>query len=70
MIHATLLEHITDDADREAMNLAILGRTPAAPEETGPLRYARPGEIVRKLETVPVADAIAALTSAMPGGAA
>lgn len=70
MIHATLLEHMTDDDEREAMNLAIFGRS-SDPVSAGPLRYARPGEIALDLskKTVPVEEAIAALTARIPRGA-
>lgn len=73
MIHATILEHITDDDEREAMNLAILGRAPD-PASAGPLRYARPEDLAGVAEalrrkTVPVGDAIAALSSQIPKGA-
>lgn len=74
MIHATLVEHLPaeeDSDERERLNRVLAGTLPdpalVAPA-TGPLRYAKPGEIARTLKTVPVHEAIAALRAAMPGG--
>lgn len=69
MIHAAILENSgTDGDERAALNRALMGVS-EEPVITGPLRYPKPGEIVRKLETVPVHEAIAALSARMPKGA-
>jgi hypothetical protein len=50
------------------MNHALMGTTPDPVVPEGPLRYAQPGEIARKLNTVPVHEALAALGARMPKG--
>lgn len=70
MIHATILEQVAEDGDeRAALNHALIGTTPPPAVPAGPLRYAQPGEIARQLQTVPVHEAIAALSARMPKGA-
>lgn len=68
MIHATILETCPADGDeRAAINHALMGTTPEPEMPSGPVRYARPGEIARQLDTVPVHEAIAALRTRMTG---
>lgn len=54
------------------MNRALMGLAPADQIDTasGPLRFAKPGEIARDLakRTVPVHEALAALAERMPKG--
>lgn len=69
MIHATILETCPEDGDeRAAINHALMGTTSEPVMPSGPVRYAKPGEIARQLQTVPVNEAIAAMGARMPGG--
>lgn len=68
MIHTTILETCPETGEERAkINHALMGTTPAPAMPSGPVRYAKPGEITRQLDTVPVNEAIAALGARMPG---
>lgn len=77
MIHTLIIDRLVSEEDaeeRERLNRALAGTEVATTIPSGPLRYAKPGEIARTFRTVPVHEAMAALRQRMskvqgvPGG--